>query len=136
MKKIEIAFLPRPGTHEASAATLLGHLLNSGRLNAFERAFADYGPDHAAGNCHDVALGLMADVMAAGCSDGWTWVTGIDHGGNDHSWIEYDGWAVDGSCGKLLVSDASWYRQTLRIRQAVERDAAATWHWTEAQTSR
>ena len=78
---------------------------------------------HGGGNCHQVAGAIIVALIKTGNAKGWTWVKGyIDYGeyGWQHSWLEYDGWAIDASSLQkhlckdaipILICDALYYRE-------------------------
>lgn len=107
-------------------------LANSGKLPNFQREFGAPRPD-GLGDCHDVTLALMVDLIAAERADGWSWVQGsivTGHGERfDHSWLEHDGWAVDVANGKVLVMRSSRYDEMTKAEQKTVRDAVQTSAW-------
>ena len=48
-----------------------------------------------------------------------------------HSWVEYDGWAVDAANGKCPVVMRRWVRRSFQARDVEERDADATRDWLQ-----
>lgn len=58
----------------------------------------------------------MVDLIKARAADGWKWVE-ASWSGVTHFWLEFDGWAVDGSAGiqspggaRVLIMDVGLYR--------------------------
>lgn len=113
------------------AATVLDKLVRDGRLSCFLNAFFKWPSADGLGNAHEVAMGLMIDLMMARQSDGWVWVRGDLKGRGpcrdyNHSWLEYQGWAVDAACGLVRIWPSWWYRSTEGARRLILRDAAQT----------
>jgi len=73
------------------AADVLTRLLNEGRLTSF----FDRPTNERDGDCHDSALSLLRDLRVAGADRGWVLVQGVCKRIGLHSWLEFDGWAVD-----------------------------------------
>ena len=128
MRAVAIYLAPSEPPRPCAAVEVMDALAAEGRLPQFLRAFGAYrhgGP----GNCHDCALGLLADLRSAHQATGWVWCYGWCRiGPNEcwHSWLEHDGWAVDGACGKLLVMDAGLYREEVQAGYVISRDTAET----------
>jgi len=99
----------------------------------------------APGNCHNIALGFMTDLINAGCSQGWFWLTGenkqrLDNMGNPltHSWLEFDGFAVDATeiqrdnpeILTISIGEAEHYYKAKKIKKITRRfDSAQTRRW-------
>jgi hypothetical protein len=118
---------------------VLRRLLTEDRLPTWIDAYRDVAADRTEGNCHDVALALMTDLVVAGQAAGWHWVRARVRNPSGvffHSWLEYDGWAVDAAIGKCLVADAQWYRRAFQARDVELRDADATRDWLECGWTR
>jgi hypothetical protein len=103
---------------------------SKGKVSGFVNAFNDYTSE--AGNCHDAAIALMVDLTVAGYSQGWTWVQARVSFGTigdafEHSWLEFDGWAVDAASGKCLVMDAGWFREKCRAGDYIHAEATRAW---------
>lgn len=98
-----------------------------------------------AGNCHNVALAFVTDLIIAKRAQGWFWVNGgnasikNDLGGSwKHSWLEYDDFAVDATIKQtanpnqltVTVGEVSLYYKARRIVKIFERrNAAQTRRW-------
>lgn len=61
------------------------------------------------GNCHNIALAFMADLIKAGHAQDWYWVQGANPKRElspgmvwEHSWLEYNGIAVDATMNQRL----------------------------------
>jgi hypothetical protein len=95
--------MPREGGDgTCSLAEVFFPLAAARQLPRFTAAFEDYAIEDGEGNCHDVALALMVDLICLDLGHGWTWVRGITTfaaGRGEHSWCEYDGWAIDAASG-------------------------------------
>jgi hypothetical protein len=81
------------------------------------------------GDCHDIAMALMTDLSLAGAAEGWAYVLGglrTKNGVIEHSWLEFDGWAVDAANGKCLVVPSSTYPAAKIVRR-MPRDEFAAW---------
>lgn len=94
------------------------------------------------GNCHNIALAFMADLIISGLGQGWYWV----QGGNpkrktpqgtawEHSWLEYNGMAVDATIKQklrrqlptIVIQEArSYYKQMNIVRIHGRRNARQT----------
>lgn len=74
-------------------------LFDDGRMEHTREAMAEKPlPGEHKGNCHNIALGFMTDLIIAGYGQGWFWVQGVNKNrGLKHSWLEYDGFFVDGT---------------------------------------
>jgi len=100
-------------------------------LRAFDQVFPLYGNGQTDGNCHEICIALTAGLTAGKCAHGWAWVTGQVHFGEpstpavEHSWMEYDGWALDASNGKILIVDAQLYVRLHHGTITTRRGAAA-----------
>ncbi len=113
-----------------AAAALLRRLLDARALPHWSRLVGLESPD-GLGDCHEVAQALMADLLMAHEAAGWSWVTGTQLDGRDHSWLEFDGWAVDASHwtlsktgGGVLVMDADLFRAAYRAASVAVLSAA------------
>jgi len=104
-------------------AYLLRDLHSKGALKHLISAMADKPlPGEPAENCHNIAIGLMGDLMILDIANGWNWIKGKHHMWPvTHSWLEFDGWAVDAAatscdniieeCKYILFADYKWYRR-------------------------
>lgn len=104
----------------------LERLAAVGGLPHFLKAFG--APSHEGlGDCHEVTLALMTDLVVAHRSDGWSLVQGtVDFGtdkGADHSWLEYDGWALDVANGKILAIPTARFYTMIAARNVTARNA-------------
>ena len=101
-------------------------------------------PGEPEGNCHMIALGFMVDLIIAKQAKGWVWVKGLNanqkvHGKAwEHSWIEYDGFAIDATVkqkenqNKLTISigEVGYYYKARGITKVVKRrNAKQTQKW-------
>ena len=67
-------------------------------------------------NCHSVALSFLVNFHEAGHRKRVRMVSGYvdlaDGSGRiAHSWVEADGWAIDGAAGEIVIARADWYRE-------------------------
>ncbi|KYF87805.1 hypothetical protein BE20_24990 [Sorangium cellulosum] len=126
---LPIACCPDPDKpRECRAIPVITRLHHEDRLPNFTEVFGAPSPD-GLGDCHEVSLALMVDLIAAGCSDGWQWVTGTHRMHRPpllHSWLEFDGWAVDVANGKVLVMEAAMYRSMTKAHGLTRRNAQQT----------
>jgi hypothetical protein len=97
---------------------LLQELFNAGRLPLFVEASSPEENTDALGNCHEATLALIADLIIAGCAEGWHRASGQTQGYGGigimrHSWleIEIDGRALDCANSKLVFADRGWRRR-------------------------
>lgn len=104
-----------------TAQTIIATLFSTGRLNQWKAAI---GPDKiygGMGNCHEACFALLADLTTAGQQAGWKWATAETQRCGKHSWLEYDGWAID--CGRgdvVLFWQAAEFRKQIKLRSAVK----------------
>jgi hypothetical protein len=99
------------GRNHCTAAEAIGAVRDAGQLPRFEKTFGRVSLD-GLGDCHEIAMALMVDLVMARAAEGWSYVLGTIRGpaGHiEHSWLEYDGWAVDAANAKCLVVRASAY---------------------------
>jgi hypothetical protein len=71
----------------------------------------------------------MVDLVMARASEGWNYVLGVVRapGGEiEHSWLEYDGWAVDASKAQFLVTPASAY-PVVQVLRRIGADEFRAW---------
>jgi len=117
------------------AQEALANLHSGGKLPNFAARFRGTRSD-GLGNCHDVVLALLEDLLREGEAEGWEWLVGMVHfkntGDIEHSWLEFDGWALDASDsrgGMILFMEDHAYRKQYSARVSVARDAqeSATW---------
>jgi hypothetical protein len=97
-----------------------------------------------AGNCHNIVLAFMTDLIIARRAQGWFWVRGENPQRTqqgitwEHSWLEYNGFAVDAS--ELLkerpdkpaisIGEAELYYKAKGIKKIIKRrNAAQTRRW-------
>jgi hypothetical protein len=123
---LPIAFCPDPDHPRACAAIPVITLLHEeGHLPHFSEVFGAPSPD-GLGDCHETSVALMADLIAAGRSNGWQWVEGTHRMHRPpilHSWLEFDGWAIDVANGKILVMEAAMYRSMTKAHGLTRRNA-------------
>ena len=97
------------------------------------------------GNCHNIALAFMTDLIIGRRAQGWSWVKGgnpkrISKQGRawEHSWLEYNGFAVDATTkqtGKpdqqtISIGEVGFYYKARGITKILKRrDAAQTRRW-------
>lgn len=82
--------IPHEILHELSESGQLSHT-----IKAMEEEALIGGPG---GLCHDIAMGLMADLVLAKRDPGWVWVQGWPNSSRNetgHSWLECDGWDIE-----------------------------------------
>jgi hypothetical protein len=132
-----ISVLPREGGSSLSCppAEVLARLLDDGRLPHFIADFGEPSSDGLA-DCHQVAIALMVDLFVAGCVAGWKWCEGTSEQTGRHSWVEFEGWAIDASNGHLrggalLIADAAWYRSHGKFEGVIARDSTETRLWLQ-----
>ena len=122
-----MVMLDDPPTDELPAAAVeFEKQMRDGRLPRFIASFFDWPSEDGLGNAHEVSEALMLDIILARQSDGWRWIMGDvrnSHGHMSHSWLEYKGWAIDASGGRVLIWPAWYYRATFDARKLTERDA-------------
>ncbi len=98
-----------------TAAEVLFRLKKLKRLPFFEEIHGLPSPD-GLGDCRDITMFLMADLVRGGHAFGWLWVSGVGLFGGSreptfHCWLEFDGWVLDAANGKLHFWERkSWYR--------------------------
>jgi hypothetical protein len=77
-------------------------------------------------NCHEESIALMADLNNAEMSSGWTMCSATKTSCGTHSWIEYDGWAIDTRAGDrrpLTIMDSNAYRKRIGAQNIICSDA-------------
>lgn len=115
----------------SSMLDVLAPMLSNGELRHFTEAFGKPSRD-GLGDCHEVALALMTDLVVAGRAAGWKWCEGlVTSDPYEHSWLEFDGWAIDASNGRakggrVLIAPRAWYRSHQLAQRVTERDAKQT----------
>jgi hypothetical protein len=124
---------------ECPPANILRELLDAGKLsNSIQSMMKKAPPGQEEGNCCDVALAIMIDLMAVGRARSWHWVKGYrSHGGREgshlfHSWLEYEQWAIDASDWHrsmvkhpelpILIDTVSNYRKSFKLKSIKRRD--------------
>lgn len=87
-------------------------------------------------NCRMVAIAFMTDVTLDGSAGGWSWCRGrckrLNGTTFQHSWLEYDGCAVDATFGdgfSTLIINRSCYRKTRGVRSPKIRNAKQFRKW-------
>jgi hypothetical protein len=98
-------------------------------LPNFRAAFGAPSPD-GLGDTHEIAIALMTDLHMAGAAGPWTYVYGrlaTYNGVMEHSWLEFDGWAVDASNGQCLIIPVALYREKGTPHRTM--DVAAFQRW-------
>jgi hypothetical protein len=94
---------------EADRCSPLSVLAALSEINLLGRFRAAIAPDKiygGLGNCHEACFALLADLAQAGQVNGWKWAAvRVAPKGElfRHSWLEYDGWAIDCGRGDGLV---------------------------------
>ena len=137
----------QPG-RPCKAKEIIKRLLDAGKLVRTLKAMREKpisGKDQ--GNSQVVAVTFMSELIAADYFRGWIWTQGYISLSKDdpikhlHSWLEYDGWAVDASDiskspdpkskGKtILVMDTGLYYKALQIGKVIrQRDSEETMEW-------
>lgn len=114
-----------------SAADEMEALLRTGAALVIVKYFGQRG-DGDLGDCHEIAVALMCDLTVAGRDEGWSWVQGTATLGSEpvfHSWLEYDGWAVDASNGTVLIVPRRLYDCQVDSGTTVRRNGAQTKAW-------
>jgi hypothetical protein len=114
------------GRDRCSAGEAIGSLLSAGQLPHFEQVFGAPSRD-GLGDCHEVAMALMVDLVTAGAAEGWMYVLGRIRRTCEveHSWLEYDGWVVDASNATCMVVPGSEYPAVAGARRMVPDDFKA-----------
>ena len=126
---------------------IINELINSNRFKiALEAIFEETPEGEVEGNCHNVAVSIMADLIAADRSKGWFWVKGRKKGGMPcgsdlvHSWLENDGWVIDASnffkipfedndTKPICFIDAKLYQKQFKLKVTVRRNHKQTLRW-------
>jgi hypothetical protein len=126
---------------------IMKELIESDSFDFASRAIYEEPPEgEPNGNCHIVATHIMANLIATGRSKGWVWVKGRRKGarldGSDfvHSWLEFDGWAIDASntpnipiedsaVKTILIMDSKSYRKILKLKVTSRRNDKLTRRW-------
>ena len=75
----------------------LRHLIDKKALEHTLAAINDPPePGEVEGNCHNISIALMSDLMFSRLSEGYKLITTKKYavGGGDHSWLECDGWSI------------------------------------------
>jgi hypothetical protein len=119
---------------ECAPLDMILALFEVGALPRFEDAYFEYIEDSQLGNCHDVAKALMCDLIAADRAHGWIWVTGyveLSTSPYAHSWLECNGWALDGTRNQFLVLNARDYHEYMDVGSTNRMDARASRRWVE-----
>ena len=125
-------------------------LLNSNQLPCFVEALLKAKKTiELGGDCHTIALALMADLIIARRAHSWNWLQGYEEDSNgkkwDHSWLEYDGWAIDASNLRfekeneinILVVESKLYREMKKFKRIGPiRDAKETRKYMERNRSK
>lgn len=141
---IQYLVLPDPKRPDRSCKPkeIIDRLMKSGALElSLDTITAKTPIGEVEGNCHEVAMTMMIDLIRAENHKGWVWLTGYKLGGKkdgsnwEHSWLEYDGWAIDASNNHeripvegvpILIYDASWYRKAYKLKVTKCRNAKQT----------
>lgn len=127
-------------------ASKVRQFLDDGIMRHTREAMADKPKlGESEGNCHNTALGFMTDLIIARRAQGWSWVKGgnpkrINKQGEawEHSWLEYNGFAVDATTkqtGKpdqqtISIGEVGWYYKAREITKIYKRrDATNTRKW-------
>lgn len=137
----------QPG-RACKAKDIIKKILDSGKLARTLKAMMEKpisGKDQ--GNSHVVAVTFMSELIASDYFRGWMWMQGYISLSKEnplkrlHSWLEYDGWAVDASdiskasdpksIGKtILVMDTTLYYKALQISKVIRtRNPEETMEW-------
>jgi hypothetical protein len=107
--------------------------------NALERMAEEPLPGEPKGNCHNIAIAFMTDLIIARQAQGWSWVQGgnpnrMNEEGKawEHSWLEYNNFVVDATIKQTTIAIeevGSYYkrRDIKKIRK--RRNAAQTRKW-------
>jgi hypothetical protein len=129
---------PNDPNGACAPAALLREMASPGALRQFEEASSPEANTDGLGNCHEAALALMTDLIAAGKDSGWHWARGRPLRGKRpatmlHSWLECDRWAFDVAAGKILALDVWDHRRLRKARNVRLRNARKTQGWVERQ---
>jgi hypothetical protein len=116
-----------PG-HDPAIAVILDKLVRVGSAKCFLSGFFEWPSEDGLGNAHEVAEGLMLDLLVARQADGWVLVTGDIRVGNpprysSYSWLEYDGWVVEAAQGLVKIYKKEWFYGVFQPRRVVAKDA-------------
>lgn len=106
---------PDKPNQECKAHTLLKRLIDQGQLKSYDPcSFGACG-----GECVEVATGILLDMADAGIStSGWLYVQAEwrDWHQGLHTWLEYDGWAIDFSGGWPIFAPASEFARLSKAK--------------------
>jgi len=121
-------------------SSMLVQFFNDGTMKRTLEAMTEEPPiGEPKGNCHNIALAFMVDLIMAKQARGWFWM----RGGNplirwEHSWLEYDGFAVDATATQkdnphqptVTIGEINYYYKSKKITKILKkRDAAQTRRW-------
>lgn len=138
---------PKKPEHSCRPEKILRNLIKSGAFKMSLDTIMEKTPTgEPEGNCHEIAVTIMVDLIRTGNAKGWAWLEGYksresrDESDWEHSWLEYDGWAVDASHAHskkhkrdipILIFDAQFYRKNLKLKITKQRNAKQTKKWIE-----
>jgi hypothetical protein len=112
--------------HACKALEILDALARDNQLKEFgeeiqKRAVRVANGDTVGGNCHDVTAALLNDLDDADALSGWLECKAdVDFAGKsdyiEHSWVEFDGYAIDNADGKCTALPVLAYEAAARMR--------------------
>jgi hypothetical protein len=131
-KQIQIVLVEGQVSDQCEPYKILSKLIESHRLkNVYEVV-----PDNAeGGNCHDVAMAFMVDMIMACETKGWYWVKGLvgDHKSvkSEHSWIEHTDYVIELSNylfdhRKIFIMEKKYYYSTKKPSRLQKRNCKST----------
>ena len=117
--------------HACRGLEILEVLARDNKLKEFgeeikKRAARVAADDTVGGNCHDVTAALLNDLQDAAASSGWCeWNADVDFAGNgeytNHSWVEFNGYAIDNADGKCTSLPMPKYVAAVRATNLKKR---------------
>ena len=151
---VNIQFRVTDGKDDNNTQTIckpLNILSNLITANKFDMIYEDmtketpFGEVH--GNCHEVVSTIMAVLIRYDLCKGWEWCKGYKKDGMGkgvdwiHSWLEFDGWAIDASNTHrnipvekpgdqiILIYGSSFYRNLYGLKVRKRKNAKNTKKW-------
>ena len=124
---------PPPDGKLCTPAALLKDALEAGQMHSYTALLAliDSTPPDGLGYCHHLCLTIMKDLTRLGRAQGWKWARGQVRnavGHHDHSWLEFEGFAIEPSLSIRGIGffSASRYRAQRAARSVCVRSPADT----------
>lgn len=125
-KQLIVAVVDTDNVADPKAAEILTDLYARGLLKTFMKVYTEHIPIGSEGNCHDVAFALMANLLMVGKARGWVWATGhveLLSGRGMHSWLEFDGWAVDATANRCIIQRTDHYYARMKVSRVSYRNS-------------